>query len=52
MACVAVFLVIYLKSPMEEATFNGLGWAIIVLIMFSVVKNFLVVIYFGFIGMQ
>jgi hypothetical protein len=47
MFTVALFLVLYMK-PMDEAERINYGWAIIILIMATVCKNFGIVIYFGY----
>jgi len=47
MFTVVLFIVLYLK-PMSNSERINFGWAIIALILFSVVKNFGIVIYFGF----
>ena len=46
MVCVILFIVLFRNkfTPDEQ---KQLGWGIIMLIMFSVCKNFSVVIYFG-----
>ena len=47
MFTVVLFIVLYLK-PMTNSERINFGWGIICLILFSVVKNFGIVIYFGF----
>ena len=47
MLTVVLFIVLYLK-PMTSSERINFGWGIICLILFSVVKNFGIVIYFGF----
>lgn len=49
MVCVGLFL-LFVYKPMNEKEKVNLGWVIIALIIFSCVKNFCVVIYFGFIS--
>ena len=45
--CVFLFLLIHHERKWSEDTRNNVGWAIIGLIIFSIVKNFLIVIHFG-----
>eukprot|EP00347_Sterkiella_histriomuscorum_P005340 403356986 len=48
MVCVGLFIKLYQGGPnMDPSSKKDLGWGIIGLIMFSVCKNFGVVIYFG-----
>lgn len=47
MTCVCLFMVLYLRDLDIEQRKNY-GWGIVILILFSVAKNFGVVIYFGF----
>eukprot|EP00347_Sterkiella_histriomuscorum_P011981 403370353 len=46
MVCVGVFLLIY-RSKLGPDELKEYGWGIVILILFSVIKNFSVVIYFG-----
>eukprot|EP00347_Sterkiella_histriomuscorum_P006839 403351236 len=46
MLCVGMFLLIY-KSKLGPDDLKDYGWGIVILILFSVIKNFSVVIYFG-----
>eukprot|EP00347_Sterkiella_histriomuscorum_P016386 403353386 len=46
MLCVGVFLLIY-RSKLGPDELKEYGWGIVILILFSVIKNFSVVIYFG-----
>jgi len=48
MACTILFIVFKIDKGMSHSTRKEIGWAVIGLIMFSVLKNFGVVIYFGF----
>ena len=47
MLCVFVFLILHHQTQYTEETRNDIGWIIIGLILFSIVKNFAVVILFG-----
>ena len=48
MICVGLFIALYLTEDPDKQT--SYGWGIIFLIIASVIKNFGVVIYFGFLN--
>ncbi len=51
--CVLFFVYIYLKQdvmPIEDK--KSLGWIIIFIMLFSILKNLFVVLYFGFLNMR
>jgi len=50
--CVCLFVVFLSNPDMTEKKKKDLGWLIIGLILFSVVKNFAVVLYFGYMSIR
>jgi len=48
MSCTCLFILFLRDKDMSDSTRKEIGWGIIGLILFSVLKNFGVVIYFGF----
>jgi predicted membrane protein len=51
--CVLFFVYIYFKQdemPVEES--KSLGWVIIFIMLFSILKNLFVLLYFGFLNMR
>jgi flagellar biosynthesis/type III secretory pathway M-ring protein FliF/YscJ len=51
--CVLFFVYIYIKEDtMDIDESKKLGWIIIIIMLFSIVKNLFVVLYFGFVNMR
>ena len=48
MICVSLFILLYVNdATMDLDSKKNMGWVIIIIVMFSVLKNFGIVIYFG-----